>query len=265
MLIEVTHNNTPAAVNIVQGLSGILNEVADAKGGQFAFIRKHETGMDSKKCTLTDISDKSFMQKPVYANHVQRMIERVEVVTLVETVEAMTDAQFDKVDAKAKADGITIDDFFADSKETVLSRLRKEDPTTSGQRLGQAVNYVYYKGWKLHLVTVKGKDKLTRPVLDDDGLMTVKSIMLPFYEINRSHDGKGLRKGKYLPTNSKGDTILREAIKRATGEKPWKTLSLAKRNYESICMDHKMIGLDEHTSKLVADLSEAKDEAQAES
>lgn len=250
--ITATVNGAEATLNISDELESVLSHIEDAKRGQFAFIRGHESGeVGKKKCTATDISDKSFLQRPRYDKYLERKIEAIELVEFNQIRGVVTDDQQAKLEAYARSNNMSIETFYDNEKKIVLKRANQEDPSTAGQRFGQSVNFAHYKGWRLNLESKK-ENGHTRPVQAENGMYSVKSIMLPFFQIKKSYDREGLRKGEYGKTNSRADTIMRNAIVKATGISAWKSISLGKKNFESISLDHKVIGMDAETKALVS-------------
>ena len=86
---------------------------------------------------------------------------------------------------------------------------------------------------KLHLVTEDDGTGHKRPIAGENGLMTAKSIMLPFYVVNR----KVKDPGEWKPTNSRPNTLLKNAIERATGIPPWKVFSLGQGNFTRLTVN----------------------------
>jgi len=239
MNIMVDYNGQSTEVNASEELAQLLADIGDAGRGHFAFIRGHVSGSEGTKCETPEISDRCFMQRPHYGRYKARMAIAIESNSVFSAIRAMSTEQFDKVAADCDAKGIEMSELYETCKETVLTRLDGDDPTTAGQRAGQAANHASFAGWQVHLKSAKtgGADSPVRPVHDaDNGLMTVDSVMLPFFQIRKSHDRDGLQKGKWRPVNSRVKTIMQEAIKRATGIPTFKKFSLSKRNFESIHM-----------------------------
>jgi hypothetical protein len=234
MTITVQHQGNAVEANCSEELAGLLADIGDAGRGHFAFVKGHVSGEAGKKgCIVPEISDRCFMQRPHYGRYKARIAAAVAMLDVFDVARAMRTNQYNKVKAYCAAESIEITAFFDAQRAVVLSRLDSNDPTTAGQRTGQSVNFATFGGWRVHLKTKK-VDKVMRPVTDDDGRMTVTSVRLPFFQIRKSHDRDGLRKGEWREVNSGAEVIMRDAITRSTGITAWKELSLSRRNFESI-------------------------------
>ena len=240
--IKVQYSGNEVEVNCDEQTIATLQEIKNAGRGQFAFIRGHISGLSNKKCLTTEISDRWFLARPKYGNYVRRMTDAICTIDATKAFEYIgshySDEERQTIEKYAQKNfegDESMQLLFDREKETLLSRLRGTDKTTSGHRMGQDVNYADWNGWRIHLVTGY-IDGVKRPVVSENGLMKVDSIMLPFFEIKKSHSRNGLRKGVYKLVKSRGDTLMRNAVKRATGISDWKTFSLNNANFESISL-----------------------------
>jgi len=268
-IITVEHKGIPTQVNIAEQTSDMLEDLGTAGRGRFAYITGHVSGtVGKKKCTRSCVSNRWFLSRIRYTRYVERMIAAIEAVEFLTVISRLHPEQFDKVRAYCEKKKIAPETLFNESQETLLSRLHKEDTGTAGQREGQAVNVCQINGWTITLQTAKDPDTgLMRPVLDDSGRMTAKSIKLPFFEISKVETPTakypGLHPGKYEKTNSRPDTIMRNAVERTAQEmggiRQYKTFSLQAGKYQKITMDGKAIyGMvrDSETAEMDAKLAE---------
>ena len=93
-----------------------------------------------------------------------------------------------------------------------------------------------------------------RPVATANGLMEVKSLMLPFFTVSR----KVTDPGEWLPTNSQAKTLMKDAIREFTGLPSWKELSLGKGNFRTLTLDKATVfGLVAEPLKAVVSVPQA--------
>ncbi len=268
-ILTAEHKGNPVEVNIAEQTDDMLQDLGEAGRGRFAFVAGHVSGtVGKKKCEQVCVSNRWFLSRVRYDRYVERMIAAVEAVEVTDIAANTSDSQHAKIEAYCEKHDLDEGDFFEAQRETVLSRLRKEDASTAGQREGQAVNTVQANGWTLTLQTVTDPDsKLKRPTTDAQGRMTVASIKLPFFEISKmdapTAEYPGLQPGIYGKTNSRADTIMRNAIERvardAGGIRQYKTFSLQAGKYQHISMDgHTILGMvrDSQTAELDAKVAD---------
>jgi len=128
------------------------------------------------------------------------------------------------------------------SIEKSLAAFAGEDIVTDNHREAHKLCYVHFGSVKVHLVTedvsnesgVKGTHK--EPVLDSDGNVQLKSIMVPYIELNVKTRVEGERKP---PTKSGGSVRMHNIIQRALNKRSTslKTLSLKAENFEAFNID----------------------------
>ena len=261
--IMVNNNGTSTEVNASDEIQVLLADIGNAGRGHFAYIRGHVSGTaEIKGCRTPDISDRCFIQRPRFDRYKARMATAIESNNVFSATRAMST--------------LALEDLYTECKARVIKRLEDDDPTTAGQRAGQAANHATFNGWQVKLKSGKtgGSSSPIRPIHDDEnGFMTITSVMLPFFEIRKSHARDGLQKGEWKPVNSRPATIMQEAIKRATGIPTFKKFSLAKRNFESIhfsgmevagfVTDAEMAEIDIEMGELLTDIGAMPDSPSA--
>lgn len=126
-----------------------------------------------------------------------------------------------------------VDDEIASMQKT-LDGVRDDARRQSHDR-----NYVSIgAGVKVHFVTEKDNDGLTYPVLAENGLPTVKNIMVSAIEVSR----QVLTEGAYKPINSGVPKLVSNVIQsKMPKSTKLKTLSLADDNFESLVIDNEVI------------------------
>ncbi len=233
MQIEVTYNQAPLTVNFPDELFETLQIVSNAKGGQFAFIEKHVSGLNDKKCIKPHVSDILFHIKPNYGKFLKIRQEAISGLEL-EDIELTTEIINRSKDIQAD---------FETAKSQILDSIKKsleKDVESNGFRIGSNLCYAHYNGVRLHLETktVKEDNKpVKRPFEAENGLFTVSSILLPFYTVNR----KTVEAGEWKPTKSEVVTLIKKQIENKCKVYDWKAFSLGKGNFKEIHMDSKKI------------------------
>lgn len=101
--------------------------------------------------------------------------------------------------------------------------------------------YVHIGGVKLHLITEK-VDGLMEPVVDSDGAVQVKNVMVKYLELNVKTRQKGQRKVVNSGEAVRMSNLIESCLnKRSVG---FRTLSLKEDNFESFKIDGKLIEAD---------------------
>jgi hypothetical protein len=220
-------------------LAGQLRQVGEVTRGRFAFVKDHVSGQAGKSgCVTPTVSDILFCTHPRYDLYLQRRKNAIESIESFEAVAAGMKAER-LAELTAKAGG-NLDTLFVEAKVNLIDRLQKSldgDVSSDGFRIAAQECYCHYNGWRLHLETAKNDSGLMRPVIADNGLMTVGSIMLPFFQAKRTYT----RAGVWKPVNSRALTIMQDAIEDATGLADWKAFSLTKANFAYITLNAKKI------------------------
>lgn len=120
------------------------------------------------------------------------------------------------------------------SMQKTLDGVRDDERRKSHDRCYVSVG----AGVKVHFVTEKANDGLTYPVLAENGLPTVKNIMVSAIEVSR----QVLTEGAYKPVNSGVPKLISNVIQSHMPKScKIKTLSLADDNFESLTIDHEVI------------------------
>ncbi len=235
MKLEVTYNgNSGIEVNISSELAETLNMIKDVKGGQFAFVEEHVSGViGENKCVKPYVSSILFHVRPNYRKYLKVKKANITGITL------------DDIDITPEIVNKTKDiqaDFEA-AKNQLIESIDKSidgDTESDGYRIGANLCYAHYKGYRLHLTTASTKEDgktVQRPVTAENGLFTVNSIMLPFYTVNR----KDIENGEWLPTNSRVITLIKNQIEKKIRVYAWKNFSLGKGNFKEFHIDSKTI------------------------
>jgi len=252
MQIEATWKGTgteeQVMVNIDADLLTKAEQVANAGHGRFAVISEHVSFGKKEKCIVPCVSDILMVSRPRYDNYLRRKVEKLSGLDFLRDVAAsLSESKVGrKFIAKCEEKGVETEDTFNERKARMVAKAQE---TLAGERddgwtRGHDRCYVHYKGVKLHLLTEAGKDKLMHPVEDEQGTMTVVSVMLPWFQVGRDKtpkEGHSHCKGEWKETNS-GPAVLAEAvIKQAVNLPEWKTFSLGLENYHKLAIDHQSI------------------------
>ena len=254
-----TYLDTEVQVNVTDEVTIVLDEIRGPRGS-FAFIRGH---VSESKRTTPEISDKWFLSAPRYDLFLARKLAGLEKVTLEDVIPLLPRSKTNpKQDFFTKMGEETdIGEMFAECKNTLHARYSKDDSRTAGNVLGQVATNCHIEGIKCHLLTAKVPDSgLKRPVLAENGLMTVDSIKVAFYCIRK----RVYQKGVYKEVNSGAPVMMRNAIEAAMAKAGvrthWTEFSLQKRNYTALSMNSAVIlGMvrDLQTAELDASMAEA--------
>lgn len=217
-------------VNIACVLATALDDLDSCPGGAFATVHDYASGTPGKdKCIRSKVSTINFISKFHYKRVVAKWLDaarKVEASSL--TLDPKAAAKFD--DAKAE---------LIASYERTLGLTDK--PVNEGHRAGHVRCYVHTStGIKCHLVTEYDKElKCMVPVLAENGLPTVKSIMVSVLQRSQTvHD-----KGEYKPTKHQWKTVAKNAIE-AVAHKvapPFKMLSLKADNFSSLTIGGEVV------------------------
>lgn len=241
MDIEVIYDSKKITVEIDNKLFDTLNHLGNVKRGRFGFIKNHISGIDNPKCLQPTISDITFITNPIYGNWLKKMIDAVISADFNSVINSIDSVALSEIKSKCKTD---INKAFENAKNELLESYNKSvagDVESDGYRLGQHLCYCHYNvagiSVRCHLVTEDDGTGHKRPITNEDGQMVINSIMLPFYIINRAINQKGI----YESTNSRANTLIKNAIKNYTGIKEWQHISINKNNYDYINLDKKTI------------------------
>jgi hypothetical protein len=236
-MIAANYDGVHVPVCIHDDLKAVLDHIASVKRGRFGVITDHQSGIDNPKCIRPTVSDITFITNPKYENWLARMVAAVTAVEFLPMVNAMAPKSFQEILVKAKQQNV--EDIFNEAKQAILDSLNtsQDGDGEDGYRMGHRLCYATYTAGdvsvKCHLVTEDDGTGHKRPVANGDGYMEVKSVMLPFFTVSR----KVTDKGDWKETNSRVLTLMKDAIKDATGIPEWKTISLGKGNFRTLTLD----------------------------
>lgn len=236
--VNVQYDNAELPVRVPEELAEVLHHVASVKRGRFGVITGHQSGIDNPKCINPTISDITFITNPRYDRWLDKMQAAVAGVNFLDVINSMPRPKFSEMKAKAK--GQEMEPLFNEAKKDILASLQTsiagdgEDAHRLGHRLCYATFMAGTTPIKCHLITEPDEEGHKRPTVDEQGYMTVNSLMLPFFIISR----KVIDPGLWKPTNSRPLTMMKSAILDQTGLPEWKTISVGKGNFKSLTMDH---------------------------
>jgi len=234
-IVTVKYDGVPVPANMPDDLCAVLEHIATVKRGRFGHVAGHQSGVGDPKCNRPTVSDITFLTQPRYDRWLERMHEAVKAIEFVTFIGKVPNLK----EMEAKSKGVALESIFDTAKAEILDSLQtsQDGDGTDGHRMGHRLCYATYDAGdvavKCHLKTERGDDKLMRPVLTENGLMEVGSIMLPFFVVSR----KVTDPGDWKETDSRVLTLMKDAIKRATGQPQWKALSLGKGNFKTLTMD----------------------------
>jgi len=249
MQIEVMYKGEgterTVTVNIEEDLLEKAEQVAKAGRGRFAVISEHVSFNNYK---IPCVSDILVVSRPNYNNYLRRMIAKLKTLDFRADVAhtlAHSKAGRKFLD-KCKEKDVEPEDVFNARKASVIEKSQEKLDGTfqSGAKRGHDNCYVSYKGVTLHLLTERGADKHKYPVLDDDGLMTVVSVMLPWFQVARDKkpkSGHSHCKGEPIPVNSGPPVLAERVMMQAINLPTYKTFSLGLQNFHKIAIDHSAI------------------------
>lgn len=233
----VNYDSVPVPVAFPDDLAGVLDHIATVKRGRFGVITGHRSGEGNPKCERPTVSNITFITNPKYENWLARMVAGVKAVEFPTWVGGLNPDLYAKIKAKAK--GGDLHTLFDTAKAEILASLAKSQAgeATDGHRLGHRLCYATFDSGdvavKCHLVTEDDGEGHKRPIVNENGVMEVSSLMLPFFAVHRTVTDHGL----WLPTDSRALTLVKDAIKDATGIPEWKTISVGKGNFDTLTMD----------------------------
>ena len=144
----------------------------------------------------------------------------------------------DKVAALSESE---LNQAFNDRRATEIASMQKtlDGVRDDAHRAAHDRNYVTMgQGVKVHFVSEKNADGIKVPVLNNDGLPTVESIMLNVVEISKSV----LVEGEYKKVNSGVPVLISNAMNAVLPKSTkLKTLSLKSDNFDSLAIDHETL------------------------
>lgn len=210
-----------------------LETLLETQKGGFARIN----GYVSKSGRVTpETSNISFLSRFNLENLYLRRIKALKALRF-EDVEAELRknpklANLPLAGLQAEFDGRIADEIA--SMEKTLSGARDDARRQSHDRNYASIG----AGVKVHFLTEKLDDGLTYPVLGENGLPTVKNIMISAIEVSR----QVLTEGAYKPVNSGVPKLVSNVIQsKMPRSTKIKSLSLADDNFESLVIDNEVI------------------------
>lgn len=210
-----------------------LETLLETQKGGFARIN----GYVSKSGRVTpETSNISFLSRFNLENLYQRRIKALNALRF-EDVEAELRknpklANLPLAGLQAEFEGRVNDEI--DSMQKTLAGVRDDARRQSHDRNYASIG----AGVKVHFLTEKRDDGLTYPVRGENGLPTVKNIMISAIEVSR----QVLTEGTYKPVNSGVPKLISNVIQgRMPKSTKIKTLSLGDDNFESVQIDGEAI------------------------
>lgn len=211
-----------------------LETLLQTQKGGFARVN----GYVSKSGRVSpEISNMSFLSRFSLVRLYERRIKALQALTLADVLDVVATTP------KLKSMSVELlqkefDDRKAAeiaSMQTTLNGVRDDARRASHDRNYASVG----AGVKVHFVTEKDSDKnLTYPVLAENGLPTVKNIMVSAIEVSR----QVLTEGQYKVVNSGVPKLMGNAIQsKMPKSTKIKTLSLADDNFDSLVIDNNAI------------------------
>lgn len=228
-------------VAIDDRLGVILEEVASAHRGRFAYVENHVSGITDPKCIRPAVGDKWFISLPRYSRYLERTVTSVEAVDFFTFTNDPARNNYDEI--KKKLNGENMETVFNKAKEDILKSAKSTQTgdRSDGYRQGHDRCYAYSTigdiGVTLHMRTETGPDGRKQPVILPRGYRMVDSVMLPYFLLTRRVKDEG----QWKDTNSRVITLMKNAIKDVAGIPEWNTLSLGLGNFSYISLDSKVI------------------------
>ena len=239
--MKVTYCDATVTVNVPEKIAAQLRKCGDVNRGRFAYVAAHVSGTAGEKgCITPRVTNITFCRNPRYDLFLTRNREAIAAVTPFTDRASMITAGVkqalaDKIMEKTNDIPAT----FTAAQAAMLASIDKSiaGDTSDGYRLAARECFAHRKGWRLNLVTADNEDGHKRPVVDTDGRMTVRSIMLPFFEVRRDI----VVRGEWKPVNSGAPKLMKDAIEDVAGVPEWKAFSLTLENFTSLTLDAKTI------------------------
>jgi hypothetical protein len=214
--------------NCTQAQADALDRLTALSKGGIGSVKGYRptTGYVTGKCPVVDLQ---IITRFEYGKLNARKRAALDGITFTDCAEAI--AKHPKLKALPAGECL---DLFNSCKAAAIASIDKtaEGDRSDAHRQGHDRCYVRIAdGVKAHLVTEKRDDGLMHPVLATNGLPTLKSIMVPYIELNRTVRVEG----EYKTVNS-GPKVLMDGViagmlnSRSVG---YKTLSLNE-NFESL-------------------------------
>jgi hypothetical protein len=237
-LVQVNYDGVQVTAHMPEDLGDVCEHIATVKRGRFGVVTGHQSGVSNSKCESPTISDITFLTNPRYDRYLERMQAAVTAVQFVTFINGLPASLYDEMKAK-DTKSLGLEAAFDAAKADILDSLKEsqEGDGEDAHRMGHRLCYATYDAGdvpvRCHLLTEDDGTGHKRPIVDNQGLMVVESLMLPFFTVSR----KVIDPGVWKPTNSRLHTLMKDNIRRATGLPEWKALSLGKGNFRTLTMD----------------------------
>lgn len=213
--------------------SAAIQTLLESQKGGFARVN----GYVSKSNRVTpQTSNLSFLSRFSLENLYLRKIKALQKLTVAD----IADAVENQPKLKALSPEALSDEFAKRVADEIASMQKTLDGVRDdARRESHDRNYTSLgAGVKVHFLTEKRDDGLTYPVLGENGLPTVKNIMVSAIEVSR----QVLTEGAYKVVNSGVPKLISNAIQsKLPKSTKIKTLSLADENFESLNIDGEAI------------------------
>lgn len=210
--------------------SAAINTLLETQKGGFARVNGYTTS-PKKKGEVGETYNMSFLSRFSLENLYKRKIAALEKLTYADVA-----ADFAKVPKLAK---LTVTEAIAafdtrKAKEIASMQKTLDGVRDDARRQSHDRNYASIgAGIKVHFVTEKDNDGLTYPVIAENGLPTVKNIMVSAIEVSR----QVLKEGVYFGVDSGVDKLIGNLLEsKLPKSTKIKTLSLGD-NFESLQID----------------------------
>lgn len=228
-------------VNVVLSLGGnsfncsarqaaAINTLLETQKGGFARVNGYTTS-PKKKGEVGEVYNMSFLSRFSLENLYKRKIAALEKLTYADVA-----ADFAKL---PKLAALTVEkavEMFEARKAKEIASMQKtlDGVRDDARRQSHDRNYASVgSGIKVHFVTEKDSEGLTYPVIAENGLPTVKNIMVSAIEVSR----QVLKEGVYFGVDSGPDKLIGNVMESKMPKScKIKTLSLGD-NFESLQID----------------------------
>lgn len=253
--LPAIHNSLPATVNVPAEIEDLLTALSAPKRGHFAYVQGHISGLDDDACITPHVSNIMFATNPRYDRYLERLQAKVKRIGFARfakfiltaklgnsTFAARITAKLDEENAKGKAKGkqpVTLAGLFDACKAAKLADYAAKLAGTFTSAAAEAHNtcYATVNGWKCHLVTATNPETGRKEPVLTNGLPTVRSVMLSFFQVRRWT----VTEGEWRTVNSASKTLVNDAIERMTRIPTWKTFSLQKGNFAKVTLEGETI------------------------
>jgi len=218
---RITHNGVTFNVSARQAAA--LEILMDTNGGGFATIFGYvssETGEVSNISAITRFSYTKLNERK------QAFVEGITMNDIMDDVRDLPKIKALDTDALYKA--------FDERKASILESIQKTQDGDRSDAHRQAHDRNYHQltlGLKVNFVTEKNAEGKQIPVLDNDGVPTVGSILLSIMQVEKTVT----KAGTYKTVNSGVPVLLSNAIEKKMPKTcKMKTLALKDNNFESL-------------------------------